>query len=48
MLRSGRIDVMGFVSAEFPLEQAPAAFEEAARRGVLKVLLRNDQRARTS
>ncbi len=42
MLRSGRVDVMGFVSAEFPLEQAPAAFAEAARRGVLKVLLRND------
>ena len=48
MLRSGRVDVLGFISAEFPLEQAPAAFAEAARPGVLKVLLRNDQRTRTS
>jgi threonine dehydrogenase-like Zn-dependent dehydrogenase len=48
LLRSGKVDVFGFISAEFQLRQAPAAFEEAARRGVLKVLLRNDQRARTS
>ena len=47
-LRSGKVDVMGFVSAEYPLEQAPAAFAEAARRGVLKVLLTNDQRMRRS
>ncbi len=48
LLRSGKVDVFGFVAAEFPLEQAPAAFAEAGRRGVLKVLLRNDQRTRTS
>ncbi len=48
LLRSGRVDVFGYISAEFPLREAPAAFEEAARRGVLKVLLRNDQRMRAS
>ena len=48
LLRSGRVDVFGYVSAEFPLREAPAAFAEAARRGVLKVLVRNDQRTRTS
>lgn len=42
LLRSGKVDVFGFVSSEFQLRQAPVAFEEAARRGVLKVLLRND------
>lgn len=48
LLRNGKVDVFGFVSAEFPLREAPAAFAEAARRGVLKVLLRNAQRTRTS
>lgn len=48
MLRCGKVDVFGFVSSEFPLEQAPAAFAEAAKRGVLKVLLRNGQRTRSS
>jgi alcohol dehydrogenase len=43
LLSAGRVDVSGMVSAEFPLAEAPAAFEEAARRGVLKVLLRNLQ-----
>jgi alcohol dehydrogenase len=41
LLSEGRVDVGSMVSAEFPLAQAPAAFAEAARRGVLKVLLRN-------
>ena len=41
MLRSKRVDVSGMVAAEFSLVEAPAAFAEAARPGVLKVLLRN-------
>jgi alcohol dehydrogenase len=43
LLGAGRVDVGSMVSADFPLAEAPAAFEEAARRGVLKVLLRNAQ-----
>jgi alcohol dehydrogenase len=41
LLRHGRIDVSSMLSAEFPLAEAPAAFVEAGRQGVLKVLLRN-------
>ena len=41
LLRERKVDVRPMLSAEFPLEQAPAAFAEAARKGVLKVLLRN-------
>ncbi len=41
LLRDKKIDLRSMLSAEFPLEQAPAAFAEAARPGVLKVLLRN-------
>jgi hypothetical protein len=33
-----RVDEL--ISAEFPLDQAPAAFAAAATKGVLKVLLR--------
>ena len=40
LLRDRQISVTPLLSAEFPLHQAPAAFAEAARRGVLKVLLR--------
>jgi alcohol dehydrogenase len=43
LLSGGKMDVGSMVSAEFPLAEAPAAFAEAARRGVLKVLLRNTQ-----
>jgi alcohol dehydrogenase len=43
LLRQGKIDVSSMLSAEFSLAEAPMAFAEAARRGVLKVLLRNDQ-----
>jgi alcohol dehydrogenase len=43
LLRQGKIDVSSMLSAEFPLPEAPAAFAKAARRGILKVLLRNDQ-----
>ncbi len=41
MLGSGKINVADMIAAEFPLQQAPAAFERAAERGVLKVLLSN-------
>lgn len=43
LLRQRKIDVSSMLAAEFPLIDAPVAFTEAARRGVLKVLLRNDQ-----
>jgi threonine dehydrogenase-like Zn-dependent dehydrogenase len=42
LLSAGKVDVGAMLSAEFQLAEAPAAFDEAARRGVLKVLLRND------
>lgn len=42
LLKSYRIDVRSLLSAEFPLSQAQAAFTQAAKPGVLKVLLRND------
>lgn len=42
LLRQKRVDVTAMLSAEFPLERAPDAFAEAAKRGVLKVLLRPD------
>ena len=41
LLAAGKIDVSGMIAGEFPLAEAPAAFAEAARRGVLKILLRN-------
>lgn len=41
LLRQRKVDVLSMLSAEFPLAEAPAAFAEAARRGVLKVLLQN-------
>ncbi|MGA8599490.1 MAG: alcohol dehydrogenase catalytic domain-containing protein [Bryobacteraceae bacterium] len=40
LLRAGRIKTAPLLSAEFPLERAADAFTEAAKRGVLKVLLR--------
>jgi threonine dehydrogenase-like Zn-dependent dehydrogenase len=40
LLRTGKVNVSGMIAAEYPLGQAPQAFAEAARRGVLKVLLR--------
>jgi len=43
LLSAGKVRVDDMVSAEFPLSEAPAAFAEASRRGVLKVLLRNNQ-----
>lgn len=41
LLSTGKIHVSDMLSEEFSLREAPAAFAEAARRGVLKVLLRN-------
>jgi threonine dehydrogenase-like Zn-dependent dehydrogenase len=43
LLASGKIDVAPMISAEFPLDHAPQAFENAATKGVLKVLLRPPQ-----
>lgn len=48
LLANRAIDVKSLISAEFPLSQAVDAFAEAQKPGVLKVLLRNDQRERTS
>jgi len=41
LLSAGKVDVASMLSAEFALSDAPAAFAEASRRGVLKVLLRH-------
>ncbi len=48
LLRSGSVNVARMISAEYPLERAPEAFAEAAKPGVLKVLLHNAQDARES
>ena len=48
MLRTRKVDVTGILSAEYPLEEAAAAFREAAQRGVLKILLRNQRGSRAS
>lgn len=39
MLQGQRFDVRPFVTARYPVAEAEAAFEHAARRGSLKVLL---------
>ncbi|PYU94433.1 MAG: alcohol dehydrogenase [Acidobacteria bacterium] len=39
LLRGGKIRVAEMISERFPLDQAPRAFELAARKGILKVLL---------
>ncbi|MBM3727237.1 MAG: zinc-binding dehydrogenase [Acidobacteria bacterium] len=44
LLRTGRVDVGALVSDRLPLEEAPRAFDRAAERGVLKVLLENGPR----
>jgi threonine dehydrogenase-like Zn-dependent dehydrogenase len=41
LLQLGAIDVSSMISERMPLGSAPAAFERAAQRGVLKVLLSN-------
>ena len=43
LLASGKVDVTPMISAEFPLDRAPEAFQSAATKGVLKVLLRPPQ-----
>ncbi len=40
MLAQGLVDVSSLVEAEYPLDQAQAAFEHAGRKGALKILLR--------
>ncbi len=40
LLARGAVNVKALISEEFPLDRAPAALREAARSGVLKVLLR--------
>lgn len=40
LLASHKVHVAEMISAEFPLDRAPEAFESAATKGVLKVLLR--------
>jgi threonine dehydrogenase-like Zn-dependent dehydrogenase len=42
LLRQRKVDVSAMIAARFPLSEAPAAFAEAARPGVLKVLLTNE------
>lgn len=42
LLAAGRVDVASLVHARYPLAEGLHAFEEAARPGVLKVLLRAD------
>jgi threonine dehydrogenase-like Zn-dependent dehydrogenase len=41
LLRLGAVDVASMISDRMPLSQAPAAFDRAGKRGVLKVLLSN-------
>ena len=40
LLALGKVKVGSMISEEFPLDQAPKAFAHAAKKGVLKVLLR--------
>ena len=40
LLAQGLVDVLPLVEAEYPLDEALAAFEHAGRRGALKVLVR--------
>ena len=41
LLKLNAVDVMSMISERLPLSSAPAAFEHAAKRGVMKVLLGN-------
>jgi len=40
LLERGGVDVRSLITAEYPMDQARAAFEHAGRRGALKVLVR--------
>jgi threonine dehydrogenase-like Zn-dependent dehydrogenase len=46
LLAERRVDVARLVEARFPLVEAPAAFDEAARPGVLKVLVEMEAAAK--
>jgi threonine dehydrogenase-like Zn-dependent dehydrogenase len=46
LLAERRVDVAPLVEARFPLDEAPAAFHEAARPGVLKVLVEMEAAAK--
>jgi alcohol dehydrogenase len=39
LLRTEKVDVLDMISDRFPLSRAPRAFERAAEKGILKVLL---------
>jgi threonine dehydrogenase-like Zn-dependent dehydrogenase len=47
LLRMGAIDTGSMISEAMPLSEAPKAFDKAARKGVLKVLLTNQVSAGT-
>ena len=40
LLKSGKVQLDSLLSDILPLSEAPLAFEQAARKGVLKTLLR--------
>ena len=40
LLRRRRVEVSSLIAQEFPLSKAPAALREAAKAGMLKVILR--------
>jgi alcohol dehydrogenase len=40
LLASGRVYVDALIAGEFPLSEAPAAFQKAAEKGTLKILLK--------
>ena len=42
LLRSGKVDPRPLISSTFALKDTPAAIKHAQKRGVMKVLLRND------
>jgi alcohol dehydrogenase len=42
LLRERKVDVSSMIARRFPLSEARTAFAEAARPGVLKVILTND------
>ena len=43
LLARGAVDVASMISSRFPLAESPAAFEVAAKSGILKVLLTTDK-----
>jgi threonine dehydrogenase-like Zn-dependent dehydrogenase len=47
LLRAGKVDPRPLITRTFPLSEAPAAIRFAQRRGVMKVLLRNESTSAT-